>query len=126
MTISNILPFLGAAVVILAIFFAITRRTGQSVKTISQSSLPVVPAVRCFKCGKQMEEGFVLIGGISWRSVDSSPRKFTGSGEKLKNISPDQSFLLFRQGIPENRAFRCTDCLVVTIDHSQLYMFVKK
>jgi len=73
-----------------------------------------------------MEEGFVAIGGMSWRPFDSSPRKFTGSGEKLKNIFKDQSLFIFNSGVPENRALRCNDCLLVLIDHNQLFVFSKK
>lgn len=120
------IPFLlGALVGILILVLVITKR-GRGQKRIEQSSFPRFPETKCVRCGKKMEEGFVAIGGMSWRSFNSSPRKFTGSGEKLKNISPDQSLLVFSRGVPENRALRCSSCLLVLVDHSQLFAFSKK
>lgn len=119
-------PFLlGALVGILILVFVVTKR-GRGQKRIAQSSLPRFPETKCVRCGKKMEEGFVAIGGMGWRSFDSSPPKFTSSGEKLKNICPDQSLLVFNRGVPENRALRCTSCSLVLIDHSQLFVFSKK
>lgn len=119
-------PFLlGLFVGILAlVIFLIMKNRGHG--TISQSSLSSFPETKCVRCGKKMEEGFVAIGGMSWRSFDSSPRKFTGSGEKLKNISQDQAMLIFSLGIPENRALRCSSCAVVLVDHNQLFVLSKK
>lgn len=100
----------------------VTQRTHLHVKKIAQSSLPPF-SFRCPKCGKNMTEGFVKIGGMGWRSFNSSPGRFSASQEKLKNICADQSILLFSLGAPENRALRCTDCSLLIIDHGELFMF---
>lgn len=120
------IPFLlGALVGILILLLVITKRGGRQ-KRIAQSSLPRFPETNCVRCGKKMEEGFVAIGGMSWRSFDSSPPKFTSSGEKLKNICSDQSLLVFNRGVPENRALRCASCSLVLVDHSQLFVLRKR
>lgn len=118
------LALLGLLAAVVAVVI-VRQRTQLDIKKAAQSSLPTFSA-RCIKCGKQMEEGFVAIGGMSWRPFNSSPRKFTGSGEKLKNICQDQSVLIFSQGVPESRALRCSNCLLILVDHSQLFVFNKK
>jgi hypothetical protein len=124
-TITSILALVGVLAGALVLVAVMRQMAQLDVKTMYQSSLSGLPEIRCFKCGKQMEEGFVAIGGMSWRALNSSPRKFTGSGEKLKNICQDQSVLIFSQGVPESRALRCRNCLLILVDHSQLFVFNK-
>jgi hypothetical protein len=125
MTGTHSLLWLGVLVGMLAIVAIAGLRSQRSVKRVSQSTLSRLPEVSCSKCGQQMEEGFVAIGGMSWRPFGSSPRKTTGSGEKLKNTGADQVSQVFTFGIPENRAFRCSTCSLVLVDHNQLYVFRK-
>lgn len=120
------LPYLLGLLVGLIVLVLVITAINRGKKKTAQSSLSRLPEVKCIRCGKKMEEGFVAIGGMSWRPFDSSPRKFTGSGEKLKNIPQDQSLLLLSQGVPENRALRCSDCSLVIVDHGQLFVFDKK
>ena len=124
-TIANNLLWIGLLVVMLAIVAIAGLRAQRNVKRVAQSSLGRLSEVRCSKCGNQMEEGFVAIGGMNWRSFGSPLRKTTGSGEKLKNTGADQISSVFSLGIPENRAFRCNNCHLVLVDHSQLYVFKK-
>ncbi len=124
-TVANNLLWIGVLVVMLAVVAIAGLRAQRNVKRVAQSSLGRLPEARCSKCGNQMEEGFVAIGGMSWRPFGSPLRKTTGSGEKLKNTGADQISSVFSLGIPENRAFRCNNCLLVLVDHSQLYVFKK-
>lgn len=124
-TITNNLLWIGALVGMLAVVAVAGLRAQRKLKRVAQSSLGRLPQVRCSKCGKEMEEGFVAIGGMSWRPFGTLPRKTTGSGEKLKNTGADQVSQLFSLGIPENRAFRCNNCSLVLVDHSELYVFSK-
>lgn len=117
------LVWIGALAVVLAIAAIAARRTRRDLTRVAQSSLPPAPAIRCAQCGQPMEAGFVAVGGISWRAVDSPPRKVTGAGEKLANVAADQSMLAFSLGVPENRAHRCRACRLVLVDHSRLFVF---
>lgn len=110
--------------VVVLVFFIATRSKRQ--KRIAQSSLQRLPETKCARCGKKMEEGFVAIGGMTWRPFDSSPKKFTGSGEKLNNIPAEQSLSVLSLGVTENRALRCSDCFLVLVDHSESFVFSKK
>src|SRR3989344_1425401 len=121
-TSTNSLLWIGVLVGMLVVVAIAGLRSQRNIKRVSQSSLGRLSEVHCSKCGQQMEEGFVAIGGMSWRPFNSPPRKTTGSGEKLKNTGADQVSQVFSLGIPENRAFRCSNCSLVLVDHSQLYV----
>jgi hypothetical protein len=126
-TITNNLLWIGVLAAILAIVVAFAGlRSRRNITRAAQSSLDRLPEIRCPRCGQQMEEGFVAIGGMSWRAFTSPPRKVTGSGEMLENTGENQVSQIFSQGVPENRAHRCTLCKLVLVDHSQLYVLGKR
>lgn len=126
MTVSNIFAVVALVAAAMGVFAFIRQRQRLSFLRTAQSSLSRLPETRCFKCGAPMEDGFVVITRLTWRAFSSSPGKFTGAGERLKNICQDETVLIFNKGVPENRALRCRHCMLVTIDHSQLFVFEKK
>ena len=126
-TITSNFPWIVVLAGILVIVVVIAGlKSRRNIKRVVQSSLARFPEVRCPNCGQPMEEGFVAIGGMSWRAFASPPRKFTGSGEMLENTSDSQVSLIFSQGVPESRARRCKPCRLVLVDYSQLYVLGRR
>ncbi|MBN1255405.1 MAG: hypothetical protein JXA50_09050 [Deltaproteobacteria bacterium] len=70
----------------------------------------------CPKCGKVMENGFVMAGkGICYRADEAKPlSQFIGSKTLLKNT------MNMSISIKENVAWRCKDCNYILVDHSFL------
>jgi hypothetical protein len=125
-TITSNFPWIVVLAGILVIVVVIAGlKSRRNIKRVAQSSLARFPEVRCPKCGQPLEEGFVAIGGMNWRTFTSAPRKLTGSGEMLENTGENQVSLILSQGVPENQARRCKPCKLVIVDHSQLYVLGK-
>lgn len=122
--ITNIPFVLGALLAIVVVVLVIVTTSNRQ-NRVAQSSLQRIPETKCVRCSKNMDEGFVAIGGMTWRSIHSSPKRFTTSGEKLKNIPDGQALSVFNFGVPENRALRCNSCSLIVIDHSSLFVLSK-
>ena len=70
----------------------------------------------CPKCGKVMENGFVMAGkGICYRADEAKPLgQFIGPKTLLKNT------MNMTMSVKENVAWRCKDCNYILVDHSFL------
>jgi rubrerythrin len=73
-------------------------------------------AYKCPKCGKVMENGFVMAGkGICYRADEEKPlSQVIGPKTLLKNT------MNMTMSAKENVAWRCEDCNYILVDHSYL------